>query len=171
MTSSDQPLFRASLLAFFAIIAVDFFVHGGLLAHEYLSDSHAILLAPWEAMRRIPLGYASYGVAAFLLAWLSREIGVSGAAAGTRFGLAIGASFGAIQFLGLVSITRLSPLLLLEWSLAAIVEAGIAGAVIGAALGGVRLRRIAAVVAVLFVVLVSATIAIQSVTQIIPKAG
>src|SRR5947209_7534433 len=56
---SGQRLALISLLAWLAMIGLDFFLHGGLLAGLYTAPA-AFLLPPAQAFSRIPLGYAGF---------------------------------------------------------------------------------------------------------------
>lgn len=151
------PVGAAWLLA----LGFDLFLHGGLLARLYtLPDP--FLLAPADAFRRIPLGYLAFLVLTGSLYWLLRRLGVRGALAGWRYGLATGAVLWGAFTVGLYSISTAGIPLLAGWWIGQSVELGLAGAVLGAALDGVPPKRIWRVVAVAVIACVAATIIMQS---------
>lgn len=142
-------------------IGFDLFFHAGLIARLYLEPS-PFLLPPEVAFRRIPLGYLTFLGLTLGLFWLLRRLGIKGALAGFRYGIVAGAVVWGILSLGLYSISTAPPPLLAAWWIGQAVELGLAGAVLGAAANGVPLRRIWAMVAAAVVVLVAATITLQS---------
>jgi hypothetical protein len=158
---SGQRGVRISLLGWLAMIGVDFFVHGGLLAGLYTAPA-PFLLPPAQAFSRIPLGYAAFFLLAILLLWLLRERAVAGARPGFVFGLQLGALAWGALVLGLASISSADPLLLLGWFVGQTVELAVGGAVIGGALAGQPLSRLLVRVLALDLVLVVATIVLQS---------
>jgi hypothetical protein len=142
-------------------IGFDLFFHAGLIARLYLEPS-PFLLAPEVAFRRIPLGYLAFLGLTLGLFWLFRRLDVKGARAGFRHGAVAGAVVWGILSLGLYSISTAPPLLLAAWWIGQALELGLAGAVLGAAANGVPLRRIWTMVAAAVVVLVAATVTLQS---------
>jgi len=142
-------------------VGFDLFLHGGLLAKLYVGAS-PFLLAPEEAFRRIPLGYLAFLVLTLALSWLIRRLGVLGAIAGLRHGIAAGAVVWGAFAVGLYSISTVTLPLLAGWWIGQTVELGLAGAVLGAAANGVPLKRIWAFVAGAVVACVAGTIVLQS---------
>ena len=63
---ATRRLVHITLLSWLAMLGIDFFVHGGLLATLYLQPS-PFLLPPEQAFRRIPLAYVSFLLLAILL--------------------------------------------------------------------------------------------------------
>ena len=132
-----------------------------MLARLYAEPS-PFLLAPEEAFRRIPLGYLAFLGLTAALYWLLRCLGVRGAAAGFRYGAVAGAVVWGALAIGLYSISTAEPGLLAGWWVGQTVELGLAGAVLGAAVKGVSLKRIWMVVVAAVVLFAAATIALQS---------
>jgi hypothetical protein len=147
--------------AWILCIGFDLFFHAGLIARLYLEPS-PFLLPPEVAFQRIPLGYLAFLGLTLGLFWLLRRLDVKGALAGFRHGAAAGAVVWGVLSLGLYSISTAPPPLLAAWWTGQAVELGLAGAVLGAAANGMPLRRIWTTVALTVVVLVAATIALQS---------
>lgn len=142
-------------------LAIDLFLHGGLLARLYVEPS-PFLLPAGDASRRIPLGYLTFLILTIGLFWLVRRLQVRGFAAGFRLGaVAGGVVWGALVF-GLYSISTASLTLLTGWWIGQTVELGFAGAVLGAAANGVPLKRVWATVGIAVVLLAAATVALQS---------
>jgi hypothetical protein len=103
-----------ALLAWLAMIGFDFFLHAGLLAKLYVEPS-PFLLPPDRAFGLIPLGYASFLLLAFSLAWLAPYLSAGGSVKGFLFGLRVGILVWGALVLGLASISTASPALLLGW--------------------------------------------------------
>jgi hypothetical protein len=163
MGTRAQPPRRGAilLLAWLAVIGFDFFLHGGLLARLYSAD-HPFLLPPFEALRRIPLGYLAFGLQVAALLGLMLHLRVYGARAGLRFGLVAGAVVWGALILGLASITTAPLPLMAGWLLGQTAELGLAGAIIGHALGGAPLRRLTWQVVALVIAFLVLTIVMQS---------
>ena len=157
---SARPIFSVAA-AWVLCIGFDLFFHAGLIARLYLEPS-PFLLPPEVAFRRIPLGYLTFLGLTLGLFWLLSRLNVKGVLAGFRYGVVTGAVVWGILSLGLYSISTASPPLLAAWWFGQTVELGLAGAVLGAAAHGVPLGRIWAMVAATVVVLVLATITLQS---------
>jgi hypothetical protein len=156
-----QRLVLITLLGWLAMIGIDFFLHGGLLAGLYSAPA-PFLLSPAQSFMRLPLGYSAFFLLAILLVWLLRERRVAGPAPGFGFGLKLGALAWGALVLGLASISTAEPLLLLGWFVGQTVELAVGGAVIGAALAGQSLSRLLGAVIILDLALVVATVALQS---------
>ena len=159
--ASPRRRLLAGFAAWLAILAVDLFVHGALLAEVYLQPS-PFLLPPGLAFARIPIGYLSFLILVGLLVWLMVRLKTEGWRSGLVFGLALGALVGGAAFLGLYSITTADPVWLVVSFIGQTVELGLAGAIVGGALGGARLGRIYLWVVLLVVVSVVATVVLQS---------
>jgi hypothetical protein len=149
------------VLGWLSMLGVDFFLHGGLLARWYVEPS-PFLLPPEKAFALIPVGYASFGLLAVLLVWLSVRLGIDGWSKGLRFGLILGALVWGAFVLGLLSISTADRLLLACWLVGQTVELGIAGAVVGGGLGGAHLGRLALWVLGLIVAALAATLTLQN---------
>lgn len=130
------------LLCWLAMIGVDLFLHAGVLAPLYDWDN-TFLLRPMEAFARIPAGYGAFLLLAIGLAWLLPRLGVNGARRGAVVGGVIGAVTWSALLLGLWSISTAPPLLLAGWWLGQAAQLALVGGLIGAAIGGTSLRRLA----------------------------
>ena len=129
------------VIAWVSMLGTDLLLHAGILAWLYARPS-PFLLNPTQAFNRIPMGYASFLALALLLGFLSVRLDVRDWRQGLRFGLLLGASIWAALTLGLASISTASPALLLGWFVGQTIELGLAGAIVGAGLQGVRFRRL-----------------------------
>jgi hypothetical protein len=159
---SPRRLVFIGLLSWLSMLGVDFFLHGGLLAKLYAQPS-PFLLPPLDAFRRIPLGYLAALLLAALLLWLMLRLGLSGWRQGLSFGLRLGALMGTSGMLGLLSISTVEPSLAAAWLFSQILQMGLAGAVTGSGLAGLRPRTLFLRVIALVLCLAVVTIAIQSV--------
>jgi len=149
-------------LAWLAMVAVDFFLHGGLLAPLYDWDS-PFLLGPVDAFLRIPIGYLGLLILAAGLAVLLARLGVDSARDGGMVGAGVGAVGWGAVVLGLWSISTADPALLVGWWVSQTVELGAGGFIIGSMLGGTPRRRMVTWVAVLVVAAVVLTVVLQTV--------
>ena len=142
-------------------LAFDFFLHGGLLARLYVRES-PFLLAPTAAFARIPAGYLAFLLLTVGLLWLFRRLDVRGWREGARVGMGVGLFLWLTMALGLWSITTAAVDTLLAWGLGQGFELGLAGLVLGAARAGTPMGRIWRRVAGAVVILIAATIALQT---------
>lgn len=154
-------------LAWLAMIGVDVLLHAGLLAPLYDWDS-PFLLRPAEAFARIPAGYLAFLGLAIGLAWLLARLGVRRGRDGARIGGALGALAWGALVLGLWSISTADPALLAGWWAGQTVELAVGGAVLGATLGGARLRVVAWRVGLLLVVGIVAAVVLQTIGYATP---
>lgn len=143
-------------------IGFDLLLHGGLLARLYVQPS-PFLLAAEDAFRRIPLGYLTFFVLTVSLYWLLHRLGVRSAARGFRYGLVAGAVVWGALVLGLYSISTAPASLLAGWWVGQTSELALAGALLGAAARGLPAKRMWGIVAVVVLLCVVITIALQSV--------
>lgn len=158
---SRRRLIFIGFLSWLSMLAVDFFLHGGLLAGLYVKPS-PFLLPPAELFRLIPLGYLAALLSTVLLLWLMLRLGLSGWRRGLTFGLQLGALIGGAGALGLLSASTAGLDWLVGLFVAQTMQMGIAGGVAGSGLGGTRLRALLVTVVVLVFLLVAVTIALQS---------
>lgn len=142
-------------------LGFDLLLHAGLLAKLYIKPS-PFLLQPEEAFRRIPLGYLAFLGLVLSLYWLFRRLGIHGVASGLRHGCVVGWAVWGAVVVGLYSISTAAPPLLVGWWIGQGVELGLAGAVLGAAAGGVSLKRIWVVVVLACIGCLAATVVLQS---------
>ena len=149
-------------IAWLSMAGFDFLLHGGLLAFLYV-ESSPFLLPSSKAIALLPVGYASLLLVAVLLVWLMRRMRVAGWRPGAVFGLAVGALMSGAFVLGLLSISTADPRLLLGWFLGQTLETAVAGAVVGAGLAGMRLKRLVGRVVALVLLALIATVILQSV--------
>jgi len=157
-------------LAWIAFLAVDFFVHGGVLARLYLRAGPAIL-PPMRAFSRIPFGYAGFLLYVLIIYWVMQRSGFAGWKRGARFGLLFGVAWSAGSTAAQYSILAVPTPLLIGWGLGQILEFVIAGSVIGGGLAGATTRRVALVVGALLALLVIVTVALQSTGVSPPMIG
>ncbi len=106
MTPMSRRL-RVALIVWLAMLGADFVLNAALFADIY-RQSAGFLLAPADAFRRIPLGYAAFLVLAIAVVEIASRLGVTTTSGGLRFGLATGATLAAAWSLGLYSIATLS---------------------------------------------------------------
>ncbi len=151
-----------ALLAWVAMIGVDLFLHAGVLVPLYDWDS-PFLLAPIDAFVRIPAGYLAFGILAAGLVWLLPHLGVAGARGGAIVAGSVGAVGWGALLLGMWSISSADPALLAAWWLGQSASMGVAGLVIGLAIGGASRRRLGVVVGVVLVAGVVTAVALQSI--------
>jgi hypothetical protein len=81
-------LLLGGLLSWLAMLGLDFFLHGGLLAAFWVQNS-PFLLPPAQAFLRIPMGYAACLLLAGLLR-LMRGLGIAGGGGGASFSACMG---------------------------------------------------------------------------------
>lgn len=150
------------LLAWLLSMGFDFFLHGGLLQQFYARPS-GFLLDSLESFHRIPFAYAGFLLVVAGLYWLYDRIGIVDWFQGFRIGLAVGLVVHGAEYLGLYSITTASPALLVAWWTGQAFELGLAGAVVGAMRSARAGRAVAAKVVTAVVLLVVATVMLQSI--------
>jgi hypothetical protein len=152
----------AVLATWLAFLGVDFFFHGGLLARWYLAEPPGVL--PMRAaFARIPLGYGSFLIVISFLLWVMQRAGVSGTRPGARFGTIAGLLLASASSIGLYSIVTVPGPLLFGWFCAEALEAIVAGAFLGAALGGASLKRLFGFAVIILVVCMLLVLVLQSI--------
>lgn len=151
-----------ALLAWVAMIGVDLFLHAGVLAPLYDWDS-PFLLTPIEAFVRIPAAYLAFGVLAASLVWLLPRLGVDGARRGAIASGSVGAVAWGALLLGMWSISSAEPELLAAWWLGQSSSMGVAGLVIGSAIGGVSRRMLVFGVGAVLLIGVATAVVLQSI--------
>ena len=88
---------------------------------------------------------------------------VVGGLKGSFFGLKLGGLMGGGGMLGLASISTAKYSLLWGWFIGQTIELGIAGAIVGSALGGASLKRLSIIVSVFVVFSLIITVVLQAV--------
>lgn len=157
-----RNLVKIALLGWFSMLGFDFLLHAGLLSWIYLEPS-PFLLPPERMFRLIPLGYLSFLLMDVLVCWLMVTQDVVGGLEGSVFGLKLGGLMGGGGTLGLASISTAEYSLLCGWFIGQIIEFGIAGAVVGSALGGTSLKRLSVMVSVFVFFSLIITVVLQAV--------
>lgn len=148
---------RVALLAWLAMLGIDFLLNGAVFARIY-QDGGSFMLGPADLFRRIPVGYVAFLIAAFGLVELALRFRVTGVAGGLRLGLVTGAIAGSVWALSLYSIATVTAPVALAffviWLVLVVVGATVAAAGLGlASLRGLVLRVVAAdIVCVVIVV-------------------
>ncbi len=157
----SQRQVQALLLAWMAMLAWDFFLHGGLLARFYVTES-PFLLDPLQAFQRIPLGYASFFLTGFLLLWLMPRFSLARPSAAFTFGLNVGGAVWGIYVLALLSISTIDLYLALAWLVGQTIEVAIAALVLYTGLEAPSLRRTSLFVFLFLLLSLIVTIMIQN---------
>lgn len=159
--NSKQEVLFLTFIAWLSIVGLDFFLHAGLLAELY-SQPSPFLLSPLSSLAMIPVGYLALLLFAILLVWLMVRLKIAGWRQGAAFGFVLGGLTSAAFLLGLYSISTASPALLIAWFIASTLEMALAGAIVGSALAGMRLRRLFGIVLAFVVLSAVITILLQS---------
>jgi hypothetical protein len=116
----------AIIISWLSMIATDFLIHGGILARLYMKES-SFLLTPELAFVRIPFGYLSFLLLAWLLYYFFRKDWPVNKRGGFTKGLTIGAFVWGSMVLGLYSISTIDPVLAIGWMAGQSLEMGIGG--------------------------------------------
>lgn len=152
---------RVTGTVWLAMVGLDFLLNAGLFAGMY-RDGGAFMLAPEEAFRRIPLGYAAFLILALGIVELTYRLAVRSVADGVRLGFASGAALAGAWGLGLYSIATLTPSVALAFSLIWLLLLTVGGGVAAAGLRGPSVRRLALRVAGADVLCAITVVALQS---------
>lgn len=152
---------RTALIAWFAMLGLDFLLNGAVFARIY-QDGSAFMLAPAEAFRRIPLGYLAFLIVAFGIVELIRHLGITRTGDGIRLGLVLGALGGAVWALSLYSIATLSVPAALAFAVVWMALLVVGCVVAAASLGSSSQRKLVLLVAGFDVACVVVVIALQS---------
>jgi len=152
---------RAAVLAWLAMLGLDFALNAAVFAPIYLRGD-PFLLAPADAFRRIPIGYLAFLLLAFGIVEAVHRLGITRLREGALLGVALGAVVGVVWALSLYSITTVAAPVA-----AAFAVVWLAIITMGAAVGAVGLRntswrRLAALVVAFDIVCIVAVIALQS---------
>ena len=153
---------QITLLAWLAILGIDFLFHGGIFAAVYYQGS-PFLLSAQESFRRIPWGYLALLVTAGLLVWVIVQTKATTWRQGLLTGLAFGVAFGGAFLVGLYSISTVSLPFLTAWFTSLVCEMAIGGSMIAHNLNAPSLRRITLATVIGFILLLAATILMQNI--------
>jgi hypothetical protein len=165
--TSVKQYFQLTLLAWVAMLGVDFLLHGGLLASIYVQES-PFLLSPIDSFPRIPFGYLALLVSAGFLVWIINRASQNGWRKSLLIGALTGALLGAYLTLGLFSISTAAPQLLVAWFAGQVIEMGVAGAVVGKGLAAYKLRGLTLVV-ILGVILIFFVVIVLQTVGLVPS--
>ena len=155
------------LIAWMATLGFDFFLHGGLLARQYLTST-SFLLNPTESFQRIPIGYLGLLILAGFLIWIFSRLAVRGWREGLKLGAIIGGVMWVSLAFGIYSISTAPPGLLLTWVVGQTVGMAYGGAVIGQGLVSQSLRSLFLTTLLVTLGFIILTIAMQS-TGLVPS--
>ena len=164
--STEQPqtfgqLLRVGLLSWLGVLGIDFFAYGGVFAGLF-REENSFFLPPSELFRRIPAGYLSFLLMVGFLVWMMVRFDTRGWRDGLKLGCLVGAVVGGSHLMGLWSIAPAPLRLLLIWWGVQVVELGVAGTIAGAAFSGVHFWKLTLVVVAGVLVLIAATVVMQS---------
>ncbi len=152
---------RVALVVWLAMLGLDFLLNGALFAGMYQGGG-AFMLAPSEAFRRIPLGYAAFLILAAGIVEIAYRVRVLRIADGIRLGLAIGGVFGAVWGLSLYSIATLGAPVALAFAVIWLLLAVLGSAVAATGLSATSLRGLLLRVAAFDVLCAVIVIGLQS---------
>lgn len=143
LVESRTPLRLAAvvLAMWLTVVGIDLVLNAGVFSRVFLRSS-PFLLPPRELFVRIPFGYAAFLLQMIFLLWLMAGTRIVGVKAGFRFGLIAGVLMSAANYLGLYSLSTAEPALMAVGFADTTLEFAAGGAMAGAALAGVRARRI-----------------------------
>lgn len=150
-----------TLLSWLLIVGFDLFQNAGVFARFWLEPGSAFL-PPEKLFQRIPLGYLTFLISASMLTWLMSRLKIVGWKQGALFGFKLGGLLSITWVLGLACVFPIKHSLLLVWFVGGLIQYISAAAVIGIGLSTNRLGRLSVVVAGLVVLLVIATMVLQS---------
>lgn len=159
MTPSSHV--RVALLAWLAMLGVDFLLNAAFFAGMY-QGGDTFMLAPVEAFRRIPLGYLAFLIVAFGVVEIAHRLGVAKLKGGIRLGLLLGGVVGSVWGLSLYSIATLRPAAALAFAIIWLAILLVGCAVAAAGLARTSLRGLAVEVAGFDAACVVTVIALQS---------
>lgn len=164
MTATQRRQFAPAVVAaWLGYTALDFFVHGALLAPWWRATAEFWLPAR-ELFERLPYAYASFAIYCTVLVWLlvhvhGREVRGRD---GVRLGAVAGLVYGTATVLAIYSVVRMPASAFAVWPGSAVVESALAGAVAAWVLGAARPWRKVGLVGVGFVVVVVMAVLLQN---------
>lgn len=152
---------RLTLLVWLVMVGLDLLMNGALFARIY-QDGGPFLLAPMEAFRRIPLGYAAFLILAFGIVEIASRLHLAGLTDGLRMGFALGGALAAIWSLSLFSIASIGAEVAAIFAVVWLALLLVGSAVAAVGLGRTSLRGLAVEVAVFDLACLVTVIALQS---------
>jgi hypothetical protein len=152
---------RIALVAWLAMLGLDFLLNGALFARMYQGGG-AFFLAPGEAFRRIPFGYLAFLILAIAIVEIANRLRIATFEAGIRLGLAMGGVLAAVWSLSLYSIATLDALVAVAFALIWLALLVIGSAVAASGLARPSLRGLAFGVATFDVLCVLTVVGLQS---------
>ena len=152
---------RVALLAWLAMLGLDLLLNGALFARMY-RDGGPFFLAPIDAFRRIPLGYAAFLILAIGIVEIAYRLRTTGLANGVRLGLALGSVLAAIWSLSLFSIATLHAEVALAFALVWLALLVVGSVVAAVGLARASLRGLAIEVVAFDVLCVLTVVALQT---------
>jgi hypothetical protein len=152
---------RVALVAWLAMLGLDFLLNGALFARMY-QEGGTFILAPTDAFRRIPLGYLAFLILALGVVEITYRLRVTRIGDGVRLGLAIGGVFGGTWSLSLYSIATLSAQVALAFAAIWLALLTLAAVVAASGLAPSSLRGLALRVIAFDVLCVVTVVALQS---------
>jgi hypothetical protein len=141
-------LLPASVAGWGAYLVLDFLLHAVFLARWWRA-TESYWLPPFELLRRIPFGYASFAIYCAVLAWLLRRLYGDrlNLSRGLRFGAIAGLASGFGSVLAAYSAFHMPSSALAVWPASSLLESTVAGGVMSWVLvGGRPWRRAGAVI-------------------------
>lgn len=124
----------ASIAVFFAWAVLDFVIHGVLLGATYASQPE--LWRP-QAEMDIALIYVSVAVAAVAFCWIyGALVSPRSMTVGVKYGIAWGIGLGVGMGYGTYAVMPIPYPMALTWFLGTVVEAAVAGVLVGAIIKG-----------------------------------
>ena len=159
--ATRKRLIQVTLITWLAVVGYDLLMNAGLMA-PFNNWQLPGFLSPVKMFQYIPLGYAAFLLYVILLLWLMLRSQVSGARAGTAFGLTFGILVGGAGFLGQMSIFAFPVRMLFCWAVFYALLFTLAGAVIGSGLAAARLRPLVYRVLVLVMICLVVSIVMQN---------
>jgi hypothetical protein len=152
---------RAAVLAWLAMLGLDFVLNGAVFAAIY-QRSDPFLLAPADAFRRIPIGYLAFLLLAFGIVEAVRRLHIARLRDGAFVGVAMGGVVGLVWALSLYSITAVAAPVAGAFAVIWLAVITLGAAVGAVGLGNTSWRRLAVLVVAFDIVCVVAVIALQT---------
>lgn len=165
-TAPDRSLslsrrLRGALLAWLAMLGLDFLLNGAVFASIY-QQGGSFFLAPGEAFRRIPFGYLAFLILAIALVEIAIRLRLATFFDGARLGLALGGVLAVVWSLSLFSIATLEAMAALAFALIWLALVAVGSAVAASSLRRRSLSGLAFRVVAFDIACVATVIGLQS---------